>query len=920
VAGAAPAQVHIAFDPAARRGVLPNGLRYIILHNAKPQGRGFAAPGNRRRGLGGRRRRTRLRPLRRAHGLQRDRPFREDKIGAVFAAKGVDFGRDLNAFTGVQNTFYQLNLPKADPESLDTGLSWLRDVADGMAFSEDAVTRERGVILAEDEARNSVAAIANRLVEQFQAPELRSVQRDPSGDSAVVKAATGVRLRAFYERWYRPEHAVLIVVGDVAESEIEARVKTVFGDWRGKGVGGVRPAGAALVSRGLEAFVHADARLPTSLSACQFRKPDSAPAGSFEAYRGVMLSRLWLMVLNRRLASRAEEADSGLFSAGAYQDLVMRDVTKTCLSVSPSRDAWELATASAQAVLQAFEAQGPSERELEQAIAEVRAGKRGNVSGARTRLSAAVADTVLQYDLAGDTYAAPLEEIRVFDRAVEDLTPALVLARFRQDWAGSGPRLALITPTAPPPAKVAEGWRAANARPVVAHVDRETSPWAYREFGPKGTVAKREVFTDPGFVRVRFGNGVVLNFKKTDYQHDQAGIRVRFGAGRQEIADADYYAGLFGAALFQSGGLRRHSADELDTLFRNIDWGADLSVREGAFVLSGLSSTGSIGRELEVLAAFATDPGFRPDLDRRLPTSVEQYYRAARTAPASVAADALMRSVAPTSPQLLPSKDALLRMTAHDFDRVFRPALTQAPMEVTIVGDIEEKTVTEMVARTFGALPRRTVKPRARKDIWFLRFPDGPVAPVNVGHEGPGDQAVTMMEWPLFVGGPSRRREEYALHLLAGVFANGLRQRVREELGKTYAPDAGLVMTDDTDQGRLVATLETRPEDMQQAVAEARTVAARLVRGEINEAELETVRNPLLASVRADQSGNDWWLAALDGSAADPGFLHELQQFEATMESITLAEVRAAAAKWLAAEPFTASAVPAADTRQAGRP
>ena len=73
---------------------------------------------------------------------------------------------------------------------------------------------------------------------------------------------------------------------------------------------------------------------------------------------------------------------------------------------------------------------------------------------------------------------------------------------------------------------------------------------------------------NPDFVRVTFDNGVVLNFKHTDFERHNVEVSIRFGAGRREIPNDQFMTAEFGAPLFASGGLRRQSAADLRKLFR----------------------------------------------------------------------------------------------------------------------------------------------------------------------------------------------------------------------------------------------------------------------------------------------------------------------------------------------------------------
>ena len=138
-------------DPAVRRGVLPNGLRYAVMRNAQPaQGVsirmnikvGSFDESDDEQGI--------------AHFLEHmafngTRSIAEDELDRVFAAQGVAFGKDQNASTGHFDTTYYLDLPLADARKLDLGFRWMREIGDGMDLSPEWVNRARGVVLEEQD-------------------------------------------------------------------------------------------------------------------------------------------------------------------------------------------------------------------------------------------------------------------------------------------------------------------------------------------------------------------------------------------------------------------------------------------------------------------------------------------------------------------------------------------------------------------------------------------------------------------------------------------------------------------------------------------------------------------------------------------------------------------------------------------------
>lgn len=911
----APAKIdHVSIrpDPAVKRGVLPNGLRYMILRNAGPKGAvslrfavdvGSYEEAESERGW--------------AHFVEHmafrsTRGFPDGAVDRLFAPLGVAFGRDQNATTTMFSTIYQLDLPKPDQAQLKSGFDWLRDVADGIVFTDDAVAHERGVVLAEMETRNSPMLMAQEAVGVFQAGSQRSINRAPIGLRTTLNAATAASLQRFHQAWYRPTNAVVAVAGDLPVEDMEAIVKATFSSWTAKGPA---PARAALVQpkgeRAHEAFSIDGPTLPSAISACRIHPAAPRGVDDVPRLRHTAQTQLWQEVLNQRLNRRANDGDAGLLGAGMISNDT-RDFGVTCLIAIPTGEAWLQALGAARTEMTRFASEGPTEAEMEKAVELHRSRLRGAVLGTDSRSSSDLAGGLVARELAGEVFVSPADALYAYDLAVEDLTPNDLKARFAVDWSGSAPLLAMTGPKPVSREAILAAWaQAADAATPARVADRATKVWAYASFGKPGKVVERTVVADPGFTRLRFANGVILNFKQTKLEPNKVEIGLNFGAGRREIDDADYITAEFGGTLLVSGGLGRHSFIDLQAMFpTEASWNFQLGMGPQGFVMRNSTFVGNLDAQLPIMAAYMTDPGFDPSLDARIPTAVDMIYRTFLTQPGAAVNMAIIDQVAPEAASRMPPREVMMKIKSADFARVLKPALTTAPIEVTMVGDIDEASAIRMVSTTFGAIPPRSAASRVRVQPHFLRYPDTSPPPIRVEHDGPTDKASAAIIWPLYVSTPERRREEYALKLLASVFDTALRRRIREELGKTYAPEVSTTGPDFGDQGALQVSIDAAPGDLPALIVEARAVAARLAAGEISAQALEDARQPILAAARARRESNGWWAGAMGGSAHNAAILEEAVKFEPLMSALTVDDVKTAAARWLARDPVIGAAYP----------
>ncbi len=218
-------------DPAVRIGQLPNGLTYYIRHNEYPKGQadfyiaqkvGSILEEDNQRGL--------------AHFLEHmcfngTTHFPDKDIINWLESVGVKFGANLNAYTGVDETVYNISaVPIARESVQDSCLLILHDWANDLTLAPEEIDAERAVIH-EEWRRSNVGQM--RILESLLPtiyPNSRYGYRLPIGTMEVVDNFEPQALRDYYEKWYRPDQQAIIVVGDIDVDRIEGKIKEMFAD------------------------------------------------------------------------------------------------------------------------------------------------------------------------------------------------------------------------------------------------------------------------------------------------------------------------------------------------------------------------------------------------------------------------------------------------------------------------------------------------------------------------------------------------------------------------------------------------------------------------------------------------------------------------------------------------------------------
>ena len=219
----------LPLDPTIRVGKLKNGITYYIRHNKNPENLvnfyiaqkvGSIQEEENQRGL--------------AHFLEHmcfngTEHFPGKSMINYLEGIGVKFGADLNAYTSIDETVYNIdNVPVNVEGAIDSCLWILHDWADGLTLAEAEIDNERGVIHEEWRGRNSAMM---RMQERMLAdifPGSRYGSRLPIGIMDVIDYFPYQALRDYYEKWYRPDLQGIIIVGDIDVDDMEKKVKKIF--------------------------------------------------------------------------------------------------------------------------------------------------------------------------------------------------------------------------------------------------------------------------------------------------------------------------------------------------------------------------------------------------------------------------------------------------------------------------------------------------------------------------------------------------------------------------------------------------------------------------------------------------------------------------------------------------------------------
>lgn len=611
-------------DPAVRYGKLENGLTYYIRHNEEPKDRasfyiaqkvGAVQEDDNQRGL--------------AHFLEHmcfngTQNFPGNKVVEYCESIGVKFGQNLNAYTAADETVYNINdVPTTSKGNIDSCLLILHDWADGLLLETAEIDKERGVIHEEWRMRSSATQrILERNLPKLY-PGSKYGHRMPIGLMEVVDNFKPEVLRAYYEKWYRPDLQGIVVVGDLDVDYVEGKIKEMFGSI--KMPENPAPYEMYPVPGNKEPIyvIDKDKEQQSNIVELTF-KQESMPA-EMRGTMALMLQNYMTTVaascLNARLSEMAQKADCPFLQAGAqYGTYIM---SRTCdafmvyIIPKPGQDA-----AAVQAVMQEVERAnrfGFNATEVLRARDEQISLFEKIYENRNKRKNGTFVNEYVRHFLDGDYFTDIETEFQTYKAYAQQLPAEAMSAIFKEMTASTDSNfvcLALyadkegvVIPTAD---EFKNAISAAKAAQLEAYVDNVKDEPLVPQL-PKPVKIKKEAAAAHGYTCWTLGNGARVFFKKTDFNESQVNVAARSFGGTNKVKEDELTNAELLSAVMSSTGIGNFTSVELEKKLAGKQVSLTPNLTETADRLDGNSTPKDLRTLFELIHLRFQKPGVDND-------------------------------------------------------------------------------------------------------------------------------------------------------------------------------------------------------------------------------------------------------------------------------------------------------------------
>ncbi|MBP2277530.1 M16 family metallopeptidase [Sphingomonas sp. PL20] len=896
-------------DPAIHYGELANGLRYAVMRSAEPKG---VAVVEYRIAVGTAQQAANEKEF--AHLVEHmafgaTTPFPQGDAIAQLQSAGLQLGADVNGTTTARGTVYSLSIPQVTSEKLALALRFLRGFSDGALFDANEVERQKGVVGAEIAGGETQATRAARALRQQLYPELPYLWETPAQRLASLHTITADQLRAFHDRWYRPDTAFLVVVGDVDPAETGKALEAAFASWK-------RPSGplpalkpVPFQPRTPSASVVQEAGLTDSLT-LSVAKPQPDAVLTPATRHDTILATLGMAIVRDRLERLVLTTPQLPIASVSLQTSRWPELAEFySLSANFRAGKWQEALALLEEETRRPLVTGFTVPEVDRAVTNTLKGARSASLRAAARTSAELANGIVGAYTDRQVFVLPERNFQRISEVLNAASPADIAAAYSAVWRETPPAIALAGAEALPasPTVVRDAYAVAHRGPLPA---RDLTLAVAKQLplpGPAGKVVERHHVDDLGVDQVRFANGVRLNIKHTDFRANEVLTTMRVGGGVLALPHGERPVAPPLAMLYL-GGVAGLNVEQLLAGLRATQVSID-SVALGTNVVQyrGQNNPASLSDQLRLWANLVGKPDFDPRADGLVQARVEAALEKA-DATAVAAFSRRWPAFSNSDSRFAPLDVAdVSGLSFAQSRRRFGPILADAPIEVTIVGDIDVEKAIAATAETLGALPPRRSQP-LRDTGPDPKFPTGG-EPLVWTHHGDAGRALVVSAWRARDGFDPN--DGIAQGVLDEILRNRLFNDLRQTSGATYSPaPLFAASTSVRGFGYVGAIVEVATSDVPLAERTLRTIASSLSELGPTAEELARVTAPMKARAALDARSNGWWLNALDWAQTQPDALARARGYQSALAALSVDQLKARAAEVFGTQPVTIRVMP----------
>ena len=892
-------QTPLPNDPAVRVGKLENGMTYYIRHNDQPAQRaefylatdvGAFQETDDQDGL--------------AHFLEHmcfngTKNFPGKTLLNWLQSIGAEFGRNINASTGFEQTQYMLNnIPIVRESVIDSCLLIMHDYSHFVTCEPSEIDAERGVILEERRTRRNAGWRMFERSLPYYYGDTPYAKRTLIGGEDQLKTFAYESLTNFYHTWYRPDMQALIVVGDVDVDQIEAKIKSIFSDI---------PAPEAPTQKVLHKI--ADNAEPiigiitdpeaqgSSIEVLWKSEPMPKELMNTDlAYITELMKGFIGTIMRERFNDITSKPSAPFLNGSFYIGNLCYSCDATFGNVSfKDGDAINAFTAF-MTEIEKMRRFGFTEGEVQRAKDNIISAYEKAAEAAATRKNSELVRPLINNFYKNEPFLDPQMELMLVQQICSQMISAPILSQVAAQVITDDNMIVMFNGpekeglTNPTKEELSAVLAAVKNAEIQANVEESVNEPLISE-PLKGSKVKKETKTIYGATEWTLKNGVKVVVLPTDYKKDQVMFTLTLDGGNSLIATEDIpsFEQNIWALYLNNSGVSKFSGTQLPKMLAGKNVSVNPYITEDRHGIQGQCTPKDLETALQLAYLQFTDPRFDETEYQAGIQQIEALLPNISSNPDYIFQMELQKTIYENNPRVVDlSEETLAKANLATIERVYRELFKDAAGAlVRIVGNVDLETLKPLVEKYFGSLPKGKKAGTVNKEN-LISLAKGEVEK-TIGIPMQTPKSTVLQLYSAYM--PVDTKTEVALEVANYVLDMIYTKTIREEEGGTYGVGTSMVATR-TPVERVIIQIafDTNPEQAAKLTELAVKGLNELAQNGPDQDKFNMAIENLKKNIPESRISNSYWMGNIRdfyryGEDNDA-------EYEAAVNSITVEDVK----------------------------
>lgn len=785
--------------------------------------------------------------------------YSRNEVVKYYQSIGLNFGGDLNAHTGFDETVYKIQLPTDNKEQFEKGVEVLKEMTLKPTFKQEDIDSEKDII--KEEWRLG-QGLSDRITKVFQ-KELfdgsRYGKRFPIGDMNIIAGTKREVLKNYYDKWYHPKNMAVVMVGDI-DTKYAQEIITKYFDYNETRI--FTPREEYRVKELDNRYtVFKDKELTYVLLEITGREDYSFTDENQKA-EDFYKNLLFRLLLSNKVNEEIKSGNNFIYEGGYYSWELSKDRLNTLYAVINKNKISE-GISSAVRIIKDMAVNGVSVEELNLEKENLKSMFEDAVRNRSSEKNENIIPAVRKVFLNNDIFADSDDNLKYYNELSKNITPKdiqITAEKFYNDKLVS----ILFVPdeksiSVPDKTEFANIIASARNTKIAKKENKNFNLILEKPEIIPGNITEIKEFKN--YKKIKLSNGIEFLYKQTDFEKDKIYIKLFKREGSLNNSEEMYLNSLFASDIADNSGVGNITYENLDNFMKGKEFSVGTYIdtfEQGAVIVSNHKD---LETALDCFTYMIKEPKFSSKLFNTVMINTKEALENRKNSPDAVYSDKITEIL---------FKNNLRKkiITSADLEKINEQKILEeyknkfsdfSGYKGIILGAVSEKEAENILTKYFASLPAENTENRiSQKQFLDIKYPQGIINETVT--KGIDKKVKVSLFYPLKVS--YSQENSYMAQTFEDILRINLIDEVREKLGGVYGISPKIFISKN-ENGYLQIKFATDPKRADEITEAVKKEVVKLINGEIKKSSLESVVKNYKLVYENNQKQNSWWNAYL---------------------------------------------------------